>query len=110
MSLTIKELQSIIQNNRSVLAILYEHKTFYKDAKRAADESGNTSAEYLFHGSIKDLSKQIAKLVSLQKSLKATVRTEVANQRIRTTVAKVNAMLVESGLKKEAMAQAGEIF
>lgn len=108
MSLTIKELQSIIQGNRDILAILYHNKTVAKMDKRFYDEEGDLEGEYSAHNKLKELTKEIAKLVSLQKSLKATVRTEVANQRVRATAAKVNAMLVESGLKKEAMAQAGE--
>jgi hypothetical protein len=108
MSLTIKELQSIIQSNRQTLSDLYWAKGMCKMDKRIYDAEGDLELEYLTHNNLKEISKQIAKLVSLQKSLKATVRTEVANQRIRTTAAKVNAMLAESGLKKEAMARSGE--
>lgn len=74
MSLTIKELQSIIQNNRAQLAVLYCHKAYYKRLKRTADEGGNTPTEYMCHNKLKELSKEIAKLVLLQKSLKAGVR------------------------------------
>jgi len=72
--MTIDQLKFIILQQRQLLAFLYEHKQFLKNMKRFADEHDMTSEEYDAHNFLKATSKQIAKLVEIQKSLKADVR------------------------------------
>jgi len=70
----IDQLKYIIQNQRQQLAGLYEWKAMMKESKQQFDEEGDVDSEYAAHNEIARTSKQIARLVEIQKSLKADVR------------------------------------
>ena len=69
-----KQLQVALAQNRLALSTLYEYKASLKESKKKYDKMGYTPGEYDCHNRLKKITKDIAKLVDLQKALKQEVK------------------------------------
>jgi hypothetical protein len=69
-----KHIQTAIRINRLILSTLYEDKKLLKKHKRFYDFAEDTAREYACHNALNKITKDIAKLVDLQKALKAELK------------------------------------
>jgi len=109
MTLSLSQLHSQRHINRQNLRHLYDMQQFYKAEKKDADTDGRTVLEYAYHNRLKQLKKEIATLVSLQKSLKSSIAVRLENGRFIAEYKKAAKERREvTAAKWAAMDRAGE--
>jgi hypothetical protein len=94
MFMKIEHLQALRIVLRQELSGLYQSLDIAKENRRAGEETDLQYVEYLWHNYINKLKPKIAKLVEIQKSVKADIKKEISWQRQvrKATLMKQSAM------------------
>ena len=76
--MNVNQIKAQLLRNRKALSMLHSTLQFYKETKKSHDKFGNTGLEYICHNDIREIKPEIAKLVDLQKALKADLAKELS--------------------------------